>query len=266
LPVFSFGSRTPFIENLCQRALRYLSAGQAVHLSGPAGTGKTTIAMHIASLLGRPVMVLHGDAEHERSDLVGSADGYQRTHLVDNFIHSVIKSEESFRKVFVADRLTMACRLGYTLIYDEFTRSRPEANNVLLSILGERVLDLPEAGSGGTYLRVAPSFAAIFTSNPEEYVGTHSCQDALLDRMVTLNLCGYDLDTETAIVVARSGLPAEDASVVVRIARAFGGKDGLRHRSTALSPWQPRQHGTSAATHPLAERMLARPALGTSRR
>ncbi|MFT0818161.1 AAA family ATPase [Synechococcus sp. W60.3] len=49
---------TPYIERITRRALRYLQSGFAVHLRGPSGTGKTTLAMHLASLLGRPIMLI----------------------------------------------------------------------------------------------------------------------------------------------------------------------------------------------------------------
>ncbi len=52
---------TPFIADITERAMSYLEVGYPIHLSGPAGTGKTTLALHIASLLNRPVTLIHGD-------------------------------------------------------------------------------------------------------------------------------------------------------------------------------------------------------------
>ena len=223
---------TPAIENVCQRAMRYLSSGQAIHLCGPAGTGKTTLAMHLAARLGRPTVLIHGDEEHKTSDLVGAESGYERSRVVDNFIHSVLKTEERMQKKWSDNRLTTACKYGYVLVYDEFTRSRPEANNVLLSILSERMLDMPKAPFGETYIPVHPGFAAIFTSNPEEYAGVYASQDALLDRMVTLDLSGFDLETEISIVATRSGLALEQARGIVMLAHRLRDRDLLPHRST----------------------------------
>jgi len=45
---------TPLIESICRRCFTYLNVGYAVHLNGPAGTGKTTLAMHLAGLWGNP--------------------------------------------------------------------------------------------------------------------------------------------------------------------------------------------------------------------
>ena len=125
-------------------------------------------------------MLLVGDDEFGSSDLVGSQAGFRHRRVVDNFIASVRKTEDDVTPRWVDNRLTIAAREGMTLVYDEFTRSRPEANNALLSVLEERVLVLPSRrGSGTDFLRVHPDFVAIFTSNPAEYAGVHQAQDAL---------------------------------------------------------------------------------------
>ena len=86
---------TPQVQHIANRALAYLQAGYPVHFSGPAGTGKTTLALHVAALRGRPATLMHGDDEFGSSDLVGGEYGYRKSKLIDNFIHSVVKTEES---------------------------------------------------------------------------------------------------------------------------------------------------------------------------
>lgn len=212
---------TSYINDVTQRALDYLQAGYPVHFCGAAGTGKTTLAMHVAAQLGRQVVLLHGNDEFASSDLIGAQSGFRSTKVIDNYIHSVLKKEESVSKQWVDNRLTTACKYGFTLIYDEFTRSRPEANNVLLSILEERLLELPGAHVGESYLQVHPGFSAIFTSNPEEYAGVHKTPDALLDRMVTITLDHHDLETEVAITQTKSDLPWRQAKAIVDLVREF---------------------------------------------
>jgi nitric oxide reductase NorQ protein len=135
------------------------------------------------------------------------------------------------------NRLTVACKYGFTLIYDEFTRSRPEANNILLSVLQEKMLDLPAArGDGENYLEVDPEFTAIFTSNPEEYAGVYRSQDALRDRMVTLDLDHFDEETEVAITAAKSGLSRRDAQKIVRIVRALRESGVCEYAPTIRGP------------------------------
>jgi len=77
---------SPYVEALTQRALTYLEIGYPLHLAGFAGTGKTTIAFHIAAKLGRPVILIHGDDEFVSSDLTGKDVGYKKSKFIDNYI------------------------------------------------------------------------------------------------------------------------------------------------------------------------------------
>lgn len=221
---------TPFVENVCRRARNYLEAGYAVHLKGAAGTGKTTLAMHLAAQRNRPVVLIYGDEEYASSDLTGSDTGVVSHRVVDNYVRSVLKTEETVNSQWMDNRLTAACKIGATLIYDEFSRSHAEANNVLLSILEEGLLALPGGHGGSGYVQVHPEFRAIFTSNPEEYAGVYTPQSALLDRMITIVMDAYDRESEIAVTCARSGLGASDATRIVDLilAARAGNHDAQR--------------------------------------
>jgi gas vesicle protein GvpN len=210
---------TPYVRELTDRAHSYIRAGFPLNLSGPAGVGKTTLALHIATQMGRPAVLMCGDYEYGTSDLVGGLYGYHKKYMRDNFIRSVLKTDETMTQHWIDNRLTTACQYGFTLIYDEFTRSRPEANNVLLSVLEERILLLPGARDGDSYLKVHPDFHAIFTSNPEEYAGVQKSQDALRDRMVTIEVGNFDEETEVAITRSKSSLSTGDCRHIVTLVR-----------------------------------------------
>jgi len=212
---------TPLIKSIIDRAMAYIQGGFPVHFRGPTGCGKTTLALRLADEMGRPIMLLVGDEEFSTSDLIGGEHGYQRKRVVDNFIHSVMKTEDRLDYRWVDSQLTVACQQGYTLVYDEFSRSRPEANNVFLPVLEERILILPTIKSDKGHLRVHPDFSAIFTSNPTEYAGVHPSQEALLDRMITIDISHFDRETEVTIAQARSGISQEKAERIVDIVRGF---------------------------------------------
>jgi len=207
---------TPFIRDLAERASAYLRDGLPVHFTGPAGGGKASLALDVARRPGRPIVLIHGDDQMGTADLVGKESGYKRIYSRDQFIHTVVKVEEESKLLWVGRALTEACEKGYTVVCDEFTRSRPEANNVLLSVLEERVLPLR-----GGITSVHSDFRIIFTSNPAEYAGVHGAQDALLDRMVTIHLEGFDPESEVAIAHARSRLPLPEVERIVGLVRAF---------------------------------------------
>ena len=212
---------TAYIKKLTERALAYIRAGFPIHFRGPSGSGKTTLAVHVSSQLGRPTMLLCGDDEFTTSDLIGKEVGYSRRYIWDNYVHSVLKVEEDSSQRWINNRLTLACQEGFTLIYDEFTRSRPETNNILLTVLEEKLLVVSTASADSGYIKVHPGFSAIFTSNPEEYIAVHKVQDALLDRMITIELGDFDYETEVAITAARSGIDKADAERIVNLVRAF---------------------------------------------
>ena len=223
---------TPFIKDIFESAKTYMRAGYPVHFCGPAGTGKTSLAMYLAAEIGRPVVLLHVDDEFATSDLVGAEQGFRSKRVIDNFVHHVLKTEERVDKQWIDKRLSLACKHGLTLIYDEFTRSRPEANNTLLAVLEEKMLDLPGQTEGDVYLKVHPEFRTIFTSNPEEYAGIHRAQDALLDRMITIELGHFDAHTEVEITRKRSGVSVDDTKKIVNIVRDFREKGEYKNVPT----------------------------------
>ena len=211
---------TPSVERVTQRASRYLESGYSVHLRGPAGVGKTTLALHLAHLRQQPIFLMIGDDEFKTSDLIGNKSGYTRKKLVDNYIHTVLKVEDELKHNWIDSRLTLACKEGFTLIYDEFNRSRPEVNNVLLSVLEEKMLVLPPSQNQSEYIQVHPQFRVILTSNSEEWTGVHATQDALLDRVVTIGMGQPDISTEQNIVIQKTGINPLKAEVIIKLVRS----------------------------------------------
>jgi nitric oxide reductase NorQ protein len=219
----------PQLTSIGDRALLYLKAGIPVHLRGPAGTGKTTIAMQLAARLGRHVVLLTGDDGLTPAHLVGREIGMKSKQVVDRYVHSVHKVETESSSTWSDGVLTQAVVEGLTFVYDEFTRSPPQANNPLLSVVEERILIFPAGTRKERLVRAHPEFRAILTSNPEEYAGVSRPQDALLDRVITFDLDDYDRETEIGIVSNRSGLGYVVAARIVDLVRAIRRWPKVRH-------------------------------------
>ncbi len=223
------------ILSLESRALAYLRAGAPIHLRGPAGTGKTTLALQLAAKLGRPAIIITGDGWLTSGNLVGREVGSKTRQVVDRYIHNVHKTETETSAIWAEDVLTQAITGGHTLIYDEFTRSPPQANNPLLSAFEERMLILPGGQRRERYVRAHPDFRAILTSNPQDYAGVMAPQDALVDRMITFDLDDHDRDTEVGIVANRSGISKDAAGMIVDLIRALRGVAGAEQAPSLRS-------------------------------
>nr|WP_157872519.1 gas vesicle protein GvpN [Bradyrhizobium sp. ORS 278] len=208
------------LRSLKERSLRYLRAGAPIHFRGPAGTGKTTLAMAVAAEWGRPVCMIVGDSAATSASLIGEQTGVRTKQIVDRYVSSVRRVETETGIVWTDNALTTAIMSGYTLIYDEFTRSPPQANNPLLMALEERMVIISGRARADRYEAAHPEFRVILTSNPEDYAGISQPQDALIDRVITFDFDHHRRDAEIGIVMARSGASFHLAEVAVDIVRA----------------------------------------------
>ncbi len=226
---------TPLINEIMERAKIYLKSGLAVHLTGPSGVGKTTIALKLGRDYSESYYLIQGDETFTRNDLVGGLFGYYQKVVEDNFIPSVAKVERRLTPIWVDNPVALACREGAVLIYDEFTRARPETNNVLLGILSEKVILITDKSGKLTLVDVHPNFRLILTSNPKEYVGIHQTQDALLDRLVTIQLNRLDEETEIMITVNHNNLNYNQARKIVRFVRKVHESEKSPHSTIRMS-------------------------------
>ncbi|MET3508048.1 gas vesicle protein GvpN [Halalkalibacter oceani] len=204
-------------KQLLARSLRYLKAGYPIHYTGPTGAGKTSLALALAKKRRRPVMLIHGHHELDNKDLIGDFTGYTSKKIVDNYVRSVYKKDETVHETWRDGRLLEAVKHGYTLVYDEFTRSKPTTNNLFLSILEEKILPLYGLKKTEPFVPVHPDFRVIFTSNPEEYAGVFKTQDALLDRVISIIVDYKDQEHEATIAAGKFGLEESQAKKITTL-------------------------------------------------
>jgi len=221
---------TDEVRKLKDRVKLWIKTGYSPHIVGPTGCGKTTLAMQVAKEVERPVVWINGDEQMTTTNLIGGYSEMESESVRDRFIHNVLLAKDRTKYTWMDNPLTLACKYGYTLIYNEFSRAKPEANNVLLSVLEEHILELPTFFGEERYVKVHPDFNTIFTSNSIEYAGVHRPQDALLDRMVDIYMDYYDLDTEVKIVQAHTSMPLPEAKKVVKVVRTIREKMPVPHK------------------------------------
>ena len=221
VPTIEHFVETAQVRMLKDRVKLWIKVGYSPHIVGPTGSGKTILAMQVAKEMGRPTVWINGDDQMTTSDLIGGYSEMEAESVRDRFIHNVMVSMDRTKFKWIDNPLTLACRNGYTLVYNEFSRTKPEANNILLSVLEEHILELPTMFGEERYIKVHPDFNVIFTSNSIEYAGVHMPQDALLDRMVHIYMDYYDFDTELKIVQVHAGISPREAKKVVKTVRTI---------------------------------------------
>lgn len=215
---------TKSVKDIKERVKNWISLKHPVHIIGPTGCGKTLLALQIAKELGRPAVWINGDESVTTTDLIGGYSQVEVSSIRDKYIHNVFKDKDVLKAEWIDNPLTLACKYGYTLVYNEFSRSKAAANNVLLSIFSEGILELPTQFGEERYVKVHPDFRAIFTSNSIEYAGVHRPQDALLDRMVGIYMDYYDRETEARIIAAQSSIKEEHALLIADLLRSLRDK------------------------------------------
>jgi nitric oxide reductase NorQ protein len=208
------------IRRIAEKATLYARAGACVHFRGVAGSGKTSLALHVAETLGRPVSFMAGNDWLTSSDFIGREIGQSSVSVVDRYVQTVRRTETMTRSEWKESILATAMERGHTLVYDEFTRASPQANSTLLSVLEEGILVVTDQASERSVIRAHPCFRILLTSNPHDYVGVNSAPDALLDRVLTLTVEEPSDETLVGIVARRSGLDIAAAGRIVRLVRA----------------------------------------------
>ena len=180
---------TPLVKRVLGQTLEYLRGGVSVILRGPSGSGKTSLAEAMAQRLGRPVLWLAaGKVLAGRSSLPPSDE------------------QSGPGENACLPMLDRARSQGYTLICDDFDRCPAERKAELASrLLHASVGDSPPPHPGFHVLLTGamPGMGEKVLSNKEGGV-------------VTVWLEPLDQQTEAAVTAARSGLPLEAATKVVR--------------------------------------------------
>ena len=197
---------------------RHLETGRgSIALVGPAGTGKTSLIEALAARAGVGVFTFDASAATGFSDWTGTTqlqsddDGTMRTTFAVSAFLRAIKRDNS--------PYTGASRI---VEVGELTRAAPAALNVLLPIMSEGRVFVPDANGGeGMTVDVDPAVLFAFTMNRgHEYTGTSTLDLALRDRVGTWLRTDYlSQADEGRLLMERTGIDQDSAVLLVRVAQ-----------------------------------------------
>jgi len=212
------GDDTFWVEDKLVRLLHTVGKlsgkGQVVNvlLTGPKGTGKTSLPKEFAAAQGRPMFTVHCQLISERDDWWGSKE------------LSLEKGTYFEQAAFLDAVETEGC----VILLDEANRTHPENLNALFGFLDHRrTAWVPQIHRE---VAVAPGVAFFVTLNEGyEYVGTNPVDEALRDRMTYSIRMGYvPKRVEVSVLLKRTGVDRDTAEKLAEFARTARRSTKLR--------------------------------------
>jgi nitric oxide reductase NorQ protein len=186
-------------------------------LKGPTGCGKTRFVAHMAAQVGRPLYTVACHDDLSAADLIG---------------RYLLKGGET---VWVDGPLTRAVREGAICYLDEVVEARKDVAVVLHPLTDDRrILPIDRTGEE---LHAAPGFMLVASYNPGYQNILKTLKPSTRQRFLSLELGFPKPEHEVSVVVAETGLAAERAELLVRIAgklRGLKGQDLEEGASTRL--------------------------------
>lgn len=142
-----------FRKELIREVTAFLKAphGDALYVTGPTGSGKTSGITEIAARLNWPVQQITANGRMELTDLVG----------MHSLVSEVPGSDPSMK--FMYGPLVKAMKAGHILLINEVDLAEPDELSGLNDVLEGRPLVITQ--NGGELIKPHPMFRVIVTGN-----------------------------------------------------------------------------------------------------
>lgn len=184
---------------LVQVAIATLASDRALMLAGEPGTAKSWLSEHLsAAISGTSQLTVQGTA------------GTSEEHLKYGWNYALLIAEGPSERALVPSPILRAMRQGKIARVEEITRTSPEVQDALISILSEKQIAVPELNETVSAQR---GFSIIATANTRDR-GVNEMSAALKRRFnfVTVPVVD-DLDQEIRIVQQREAQLRSDYQV-----------------------------------------------------
>jgi MoxR-like ATPase len=188
-------------KGLIQVAIATLASDRALMLVGEPGTAKSWLSEHLsAAISGTSALIVQGTA------------GTSEDHIKYSWNYALLLAEGPSPKALVPSPVLRAMRGGKFARFEEVTRTSPEIQDSLISILSEKQVAIPELGEVVSAQR---GFNLIATANTRDR-GVNEMSAALKRRFnfVTVPVV-EDLEQEIRIVTQREAELRNDYQVGV---------------------------------------------------
>ena len=181
--------------------------GLPLLLKGPTGCGKTRFVEHMAARMGRKLYTVACHDDLSAADLIG---------------RYLLKGGET---EWVDGPLARAVREGAICYLDEVVEARKDVTVVLHPLTDDRrrlVIDRT-----GEELKAPPGFMLVASYNPGYQNVLKRLKPSTRQRFLSISFDFPDAETETAVVVAESGLDRARVAPLVRLAGKIRGLSGM---------------------------------------
>src|SRR5215204_4461705 len=185
--------------SMVQVAIATLASDRALMLAGEPGTAKSWLSEHLcAAICGTSLLTVQGTA------------GTSEEHLKYGWNYALLIAEGPSERALVPSPILRAMRDGAIARVEEITRTSPEVQDALISILSEKQISVPELNQTISAQR---GFSIIATANTRDR-GVNEMSAALKRRFnfVTVPVVD-DLEQEIRIVKQREAQLRSDYEV-----------------------------------------------------
>jgi MoxR-like ATPase len=212
---FICGSKNPRINRkfygddvLIERAIVGLAGNRGLLMVGEPGTAKSMLSELLsAAISGCSTNTIQGSS------------GTTEDQIKYSWNYALLLAEGPTRRALVPGPLHVGMSQGLTVRFEEITRCPPEIQDVLISIISEKLMMVPELAGDERVLLAQPGFNIIATANIRDR-GVHEMSSALKRRFnfETVHPIG-EMSQEIVLVSEQCELLLSEAAANVTIER-----------------------------------------------